>query len=202
MNEEIMRTGYDQFMPFFGGVFYIHLPGAQPDLKFILINIVVTILLLWFFFSGKRFGHPVSIYFGVALFIHLVSCVFFFFGTSLFPYSATVYSELYVKQQVGIWLCFLLISGLVTALLGTGNVFLRIGTLVGIMAYSFVFGFVRYFVFMYIVSNVSVLYMAALFFALGPFFDFMYLVFIYGMYVEKIIDVYDSDKGRDVWQWS
>jgi hypothetical protein len=128
--------------------------------------------------------------------------VFFFFGTSLFPYSATVYSELYVKQQVGIWLCFLLISGLVTALLGTGNVFLRIVTLVGIMAYSFVFGFVRYFVFMYIVSNVSVLYMAALFFALGPFFDFMYLVFIYGMYVEKIIDVYDSDKGRDVWQWS
>jgi hypothetical protein len=44
--------------------------------------------------------------------------------------------------------------------------------------------------------------MALMFFSFGPFFDFLYLVYIYGLYVEKVISVSESQEGKGVWEWS
>jgi|LGVF01.2.fsa_nt_gb hypothetical protein len=199
---EQLWISFSEFLPYFGGVYFVCLPTAIPSVYFILVNLVVALILLWICCSGNRLGHPLSIFFTIAIMILIIACVFFLFASTYFPYTASIYSELYVKQQVGIWLSFIIIIGIVTGFLGIGGVVRRIITFVVTMLYSFVFGIIRYLVFMYIVSNVSSLYMASLFFSLGPFFDFLYLVYFYGIYVDKMINVYDSEKGRWMWLWS
>lgn len=200
--QEAIGRGYSEFLPYFGGVYFIQLPDAYPNVMFIAVNIIVATILLWICFTGERAGHPLSIYCAIGLFVHLVSCVVFFFATDYFSWSVNDYSELYMKQQIGIWILFLLVSGLITAFLGIGNIFRRILAFLVIMAYSFIFGTLRYLIFMYIVSEISMLYMAVLFFILGPFFDFLYLVFIYGLYVERIVESSHADEGMEAWQWS
>ena len=41
-----------------------------------------------------------------------------------------------------------------------------------------------------------------MFFAFGPFFDFLYLVGIYGFFMDKVIKFYESAKGKGAWRWS
>lgn len=197
-----MGKEFSDFLPCFGGTYYLTLPDALPDNKFIAVNMFSSLSILFVCVTGRRSGHPLSIFISMAMFTHMVSCVYFFLGSDYFPYTNTDYSELYIKQQVGIWLSFLTIAGLITAFLGIGSIFRRILTFSGIMMYSFIFGTIRYIVFLFILSKVSMLYMALMFFSFGPFFDFLYLVYIYGLYVEKVIAVSESQEGRGVWEWS
>ena len=106
-----------------------------------------------------------------------------------------------MKQQIGLWLFFFIVVGLVTALAGNGYFFYNVTFLVGIMLYSFIYGVLRYVTYLYIVSQFSTIYMAILFFVFGPLFDFLYIIYFYGLYVNRIIIFNDSKKREDVWQW-
>ena len=44
--------------------------------------------------------------------------------------------------------------------------------------------------------------MALMFFVFGPFFDFLYLVGIYSIFINKMIELYESQAGKDEWLWS
>jgi hypothetical protein len=70
------------------------------------------------------------------------------------------------------------------------------------MAYSFIFGFVRYAVYLVLLVKASTLYMAVLFFTFGPFFDFLYLVCIYSMYMNALTKRFDNRKRGAEWQWA
>lgn len=192
---------YSDFLPYFGGVYFLHLPEKLPTMEFLLVNVIISLVLCVVFLTGRRKGHPISIYFLMTLFIHLISIQFFIFAPDYFPYTNTNFSELYMKQQVGIWLSFMVLIGIITGLLGVGFIFRRIVTFLSIIGYSFLYGIIRYIVFSYILTSFSALYMAILFFSLGAFFDFLYLVLIYGFYVEKTIIATESQEGR-YWRWS
>ena len=127
---------------------------------------------------------------------------YFLFASEAFPYTAKDYSGLYMQQQVGIWISFLLIMGLVTGILGYKRLLLRITTFFGVMIYSFLFGLLRYVLVIYAVYKFSLLYVVIFFFALGPFSDLFYLVSIYGFFVNKMINIYEGEKGREAWKWS
>ena len=43
--------------------------------------------------------------------------------------------------------------------------------------------------------------MALMFFVFGPLFDFLYLVAIYSLLVNKMVKIYDSGEGREDWKW-
>lgn len=194
-----------EFLPLFGRVYYLSLPTKMPCLNEVAINLCVTLLLLlacFFFTKYKKGGTPVSVYFSLILMLHLVSCIYFMFAMEFFPYSATEYSALYIKQQVGIWLAVLILAGFVMGVIGYGNIIKRIAIFCGITTYSFLFGCVRYLVFMYIISVASSLYMATMFFILGPFFDFLYFVFIYAVYINVQIKHFHRGEGRIDWHWS
>ena len=75
-------------------------------------------------------------------------------------------------------------------------------TLLAIMLYSIVFGTVRYVIFIWLLYRFSVICMAFFYFMIGPMFDFLYLVMIYAVFVNRMIGVYDSRKGEEVWKWS
>ncbi|SMB88979.1 hypothetical protein SAMN00017405_0558 [Desulfonispora thiosulfatigenes DSM 11270] len=175
---------------------------VMPSLKEIYINIIVNIVLLLFLFSGKRKTKPISIYLVILVFFHLVSCIYFLFAAKYFPYSTSDFSELYMKQQVGIWIFFLVLTGIITAFMGSGYFITRMATVIGIMTYSLIFGVIRYIVSLYILLEFSILYMIIMFFFLGPFFDFLYLVAIYSFFMNRMINVYELKRGKERWIWS
>lgn len=190
-----------QFLPYFGNVSFIDLPTAPYNNQLNYITLFISIIMLAFVFTGRRKGHPVSIFVSIGLFVQIISSLFFLFASNDFPYTATIYSELYIKQQVSLWLFFFIILGVLTALLGNGYFLYNIFFLTGIMIYSLVYGVLRYLTYLYILSEVSTIYMAALFFTFGPLFDFLYVTFFYGRYVSRIISVNETKESEDIWEW-
>lgn len=192
----------DSRIAIIGIVEYIDLPTVYPKIAFTFLNFIVVILLLTFVSTGKRKGNIVSIFFTIALSTHLINCIYFIFASNYFPYSAFQYSDLYIKQQVGIWVIFAILTGLITGFLGRKGLFYKIAMFIGTILYSLVFGIIRYILFLYILQRFSVLYMALMFFVFGPFFDFLYLVGIYSIFMNKMIELYESQAGKDEWLWS
>lgn len=191
-----------EFLPFFGPVFFVKVATPVPSTLFILLNLLFVLVALLFFTTGNNRGMPLSIFIVMSLIIQFFSCIFFLFASSYFPYSNSIYSELYMEQQVGIWLCFIIIAGAITGLISNGRFYKKILTFVTILLYSFVFGSLRYLVFLFVVSRFSALYMGAMFFVLGPFFDFLYLVFIYSVFVDKMITSFENRNKGDIWLWT
>lgn len=190
------------FIPWLSSMKTVALPTSYPTDSFVIANILAVLIILALSLLSKYKLRPLVIYSAIALFIHLINCIFFLFAGDHFPYSASDYSELYMKQQVGIWICFLVITGIVGGILSAGGFWMRTAFLAGVMGYSFVFGFIRYMLFLYIIHEFSVLYMAVFFFVLGPFFDFLYLVSIYGIYMNKLTIMYSEGDRKGEWVWS
>ena len=180
---------------------YIEIPTVYPDITFSFWNLVVAFIGLLFLGMGRRKGKPIAIYFMMDMIVHLVNCIYFVFAAEYFPFSATNFSELYMKQQLGIWIAFIILTALVTSFLGNKGYTYRVMTFVGTMAYSLIYGVVRYIVFLYVLMRFSILYMALMFFVLGPLFDFLYLVAFYLIFVNRMVKVYDSREGRGEWRW-
>lgn len=189
------------FIPYLGDIHYISLPTAIYQSGLNLITLLISVLLFIFVSTGRRKGHPFSIFIEMGLFVQIISCIFFLFASNDFPYTATIYSELYIKQQISLWLFFFVIIGLVTVLLGSGYFVYNLVFVIKIISYSFIYGVLRYITYLFIVSQISTIYMATLFFTLGPLFDFLYITYFYGRYVSRIIEVNESKESEDIWQW-
>lgn len=187
---------------FLGVIKFLDLPTVYPNLSFVFINFLVSLAIILFLVTGKRLGNSISIYLLMGFFVHLINCLYFIFSPTYFPYSAFDYSSLYMKQQVGIWITFIVLTAMFVSFMGRLGIITKLITFIGIMLYSFVFGAVRYIVFLYLIEKYSILYMAPMFFVLGPLFDFLYMVSIYGFFIDKMIKLYDSNEGREEWQWS
>lgn len=185
-----------------GAIEVVDLPTIYPQIGFTILNFLVILLLILFCCTGSRKGRPISIFLTIIFVIHTINCIYFVFASNYFPYTAFDYSNLYIKQQIGIWIAFIVMMGLVTATQGRKALLYRLLAFFSVLVYSFLFGFIRYILFLYIIEEFSIIYMALMFFALGPFFDFLYLVGIYGFFMNKIIDFYESPKGKEEWEWS
>lgn len=184
-----------------GTVEYIDMPTVYPDFFLTFINLSIMVLVLFFLGTGKKKGSPLAIYFMLSMLVHVVNCIYFLFAANHFPYSAFQFSDLYMKQQIGIWITFIVLAGLVTGFIGGRGYRYKILAFLGIIAYSIIFGGIRYILFLYILQRFSILYMALMFFVFGPLFDFLYLVAIYSMLVNKMVKIYDSGEGREDWKW-
>lgn len=197
--ELTMKTA--DFIPFLGHVHYIDFSTKLPEMSFVLANAGISLLLILVLSTGKLKGKPISIYLDITLLVHIIGCVFFLLSGNKFGYTVSDYSQLYVQQQVGIWMTFVVLIGLVEGILNKESILYRIMIVLSVLAYSVLFGIVRYALFLLILNKFSVLYMPVMFFTLGPFFDFMYFVMIYSIstnhMIKKIID-----RKNDQWQWA
>lgn len=188
--------------PIIGKISIVELPTVYPKLKEIIINLLIATGMAVFACSGKRKGKPAAIFSMIVLVTHLINCVYFLFGSNYFPYTAYQYSDLYMRQQIGIWMFFIVLAGGTIGFMGNKGILFKILAFWGTIIYSMVFGVARYVFFLYILERFSIFYMALLFFVFGPFFDFLYLVGIYALYINKMEKIYDSDEGREEWTWS
>lgn len=180
-----------------GNISYLITEGMMPDILFSLGNFLVTLIVLFLltFFLKTR---PVTIFVYIALLVHLCSCLFFIFFPELFPYSLSEYSELYMKQQIGIFICMTFVMGCVTSFLPIAPWKVILAVL-GCGFYSFIFAIVRYTTFLFLMKEFSVIYMACMFFTFGPLIDFLYLVSIYSLVADHTSGTLAKNMG--VWQW-
>lgn len=195
---QIRTTNYAKFW----NIKYLELPTTYPSKKITCINFVFCVL-FWGMEKGiRKKKNPISIFMFYGMLVHLSACVYSFFKPDSFPYTTGEYSELYIKQQLGIWLMFLLMAGLVLGSVGHSLFQYRILAFGGICVYSLVFGVIRYIFFLFCLYRFSVLYMAVMFFVAGPMVDFIYFVMIYAVFMNKLTKEYEKGNRRGEWVWS
>ena len=188
---------------FLGKISYVTAGTKFPKISLCLINAGCALFVI-LFNVGMPFckGRPFSIYLIMTGAIHLINSIWFIFGGKFFPYTTTDYSKLYIFQEVGIWIMFFLMTIFITGIIGNKGMLAKVITLIAVMTYSIVFGAVRYVVFIYLLYRYSVIYMTLFYFMIGPMFDFLYLVMIYAIFVNRMIKIYDSRDGKEEWAWS
>ncbi len=195
---QIQTTDYAKFWE----MSYLVLPTSYPQFKTACIHLLICLMILAVISCLRKTGRPMAIFSLYCMFVHVINCTYFIFARQTFPYTVGDYSEIYLKQQIGVWMMFILMAGFV---LGSwGNTFLRhrIAAFAGIMTYSLVFGVARYIVFMFLLYRFSVIYMAIMFFVIGPMVDFAYFVMIYASFMNKMTTEYDKGDKRGEWGWS
>lgn len=189
-----------QFLDIIGNiavVSFLNVPGMMPSLYFSTVNAVVCAVLVFFLPLVNR-AKPLMIFLTILAAMHLVSALFFMFVPHLFPYTASDYSKLYMLQQVSIWIFVPIIMGIAIMPLPSGPI-AKIFTMLITFVNMLLFGTVRYIVFLYILSKVSLIYMAILFFALGPLIDFSYIVGIYSLHATDLAKKIKGD--FKIWKW-
>ena len=195
-----MAMVYSEYPPF-GKIFSLSFEAAMPQPSEILISMTVVVIVIALLVLSSLRGRPLMIYLLFSFMVHIISCVFYIFERDSLIYTGAEFSELFMKQQISIWILFIVFMGIIVSFFGGKGFFYRIGCFFGVLAYSAVVSVIRYIVFMFILARYSVLYMADMFFITGPIFDFLYLVMFYVFFSSKVQSVLDSPDGEDEWRW-
>ena len=186
-----------QFISFLDDYSYLHLPSTYPTYTFSLINAIVCILLL-ILLPRIEIGKPFLIFILMVAFIHLSSALFFLIAPDKFPYDTTEYSRLYILQQISIGFFVPLIMGMAVMPLPSPLI-LRCLVVWSTYFYSLLFNFLRYIVFLYLLDVSSLLFMAVLYFIMGPLVDFVYITGIYSLFLSGVAKDMRGDSGA--WRW-
>lgn len=190
------------YFPKFGDVYCVQMQGKSPSFVFSVINLVVSLVLAIICSKVKTKNKNVMIFVTFTLSIHVISSAFFvIFGAERFPYNLNDYSELYMKQQIIVWLMILIVYWICTSFVSGINIF-RVLSYIALAGMSLVFGTARYIVYMFVLSQASYIYMAILYFSLGVLFDFMIMVGVYAIYMKRASSIYKKKSHGGLWEWS
>jgi hypothetical protein len=170
-----------------------------PETRQALLNFLVGVLVVALVPHLRRVWKPLRIYLVYLALLNSTSAAFFLLWPEHFPYNMAEFSQLYMGTQLGIWFMIPLVMGLVLLPVPSA-VGEKMLVILATGAWALVFGVLRYASFLYIFDTGSVLYMAAMFFALGPFLDFVYMVAIYSIYLNLVALRVGNESGR--WRWS
>jgi hypothetical protein len=91
---------------------------------------------------------PLAMWIVVIFFINFVSSLFFIFFPVHFPYDISIFSGLYIKTEVSIWLIIPPIMFLRLMLIPS-NMIKKIIVVVSTLCYAVMLGFIRYIFFLY-----------------------------------------------------
>ena len=181
--------------PGIGGVFW--LPGRYPSRLFSLLLFLLSLLSAPFFFKSK-IAKPIALWLLLISAINLVSAAFFLLAPSSFPWTAQDFSEYYIQTELCIWALIPFLMGLVLAPMPSG-LWTQLGTVLATLLYSMIFGTVRFMVFIYVLSGISMAFMPVLFFMFGPLVDFVYIVAAYSLHISAIAANTRADPKA--WRW-
>lgn len=180
-------------------VYMLDLPGKYPSALFSFISAAISLGTVFIVPKMKFITKPLTMWIVLISFINFVSSLFFMFFPDRFPYDVAIFSELYIKTEVSIWLLIPLIMTMALMFLPS-NIGQKIGIVTSTLCYSIIFGCIRYIIFLYILTKFSYLFMVLMFFIFGPLVDFIYMVGIYAYYVNVVSN---KVKKRDtkIWNW-
>ncbi len=132
-----LLANHSNLIDMIGDITYLSVPGRYPTVLFNWFNLLFTLIALVVLTAFVKV-RPWSIFATVMLFVHLFSSLFFVFVPWLFPYTASEYSGLYLKQQMLMLFFTPFILGTSIAILPC-NIFLVLGAVVGCYLYFLVF---------------------------------------------------------------
>lgn len=192
-------VAYDRFLPFLiKSVPVLDTPAVFPSSQFAMVNLIVALLIVLFLPLVRFIPRPLTVYVVFVSLLNVCSAVFFLLVPERFPYDIFAFSSLYMKLALGLWLLLpILLAVVLNPLPGRTIGKFTVTSLT--LVYSILFATVRYAVFVYLMTRFSVLYMAAMFFTLGPFADFVYVVSIYSIYLNLL--ALKLKKQPEAWQW-
>jgi hypothetical protein len=163
-----------------------------------LINFAASVLIISLVPGTKLLPRSFVIYLVFLSVLTAFSALFFTFVPHLFPYDIVDFSILYIGSQLGTWLLMPIVLAFVLTPLPAPSIE-KFAVIIATLVYSILFGAVRYSALMLILNKLSVLHMAALYFTLGPLVDFIYVVAIYSLYINKIAHRLENNPQR--WRW-
>jgi hypothetical protein len=170
-----------------------------PGTRHALLNFLAGVIVILLVPQLRRVWKPLRIYLVYLALLNSASAAFFLLWPERFPYNVAEFSQLYMGTQLGIWFMIPLVMGLVL-LPVPSRVGEKLLVILATGVWAIAFGILRYASFLYIFDSGSVIYMAAMFFALGPFLDFVYMVAIYSIYL-NLVALRTQDANR-MWRWS
>jgi hypothetical protein len=177
---------------------YLILPVRFPGPGLALINFIVCIAIVICLPRIHQIPRPIMVWTAFVAVINAIASAYFIVCPHLFPYDVGQFSLLYQGTELGTWLMIPIVMGAALAPLPAPFIE-KAGVVAATMAYSIIFGIVRYVVFLFLLYKVSVLYMAVMVFSFGPLFDFVYIVGFYSYY-GKVIAL-RLKRDEDAWLW-
>jgi hypothetical protein len=201
LGENAVAVVSTEFLGDLTGVYAVRIANNLPNVKFAFYNLVGTLIAMAILVQFIKRNSVMSFFFMMMAVVHFVSSMYFWLATEFFPYTIFTFSDLYIKQQVSIWITLIAFGGFIYTFTGSTKFFDKLMFFVITLVYSFIFGIVRYFVFLILLSKLSVIYMGVMFFTLGPLFDFLYLVGIYVLYIYLSMRHLSNVKELDKWKW-
>ncbi len=182
----------------YDNVYIVTMPGRYPTLKLSIIVAIVALILFYLSISLKRVIEPKIVWIIFISFLNLGSAIYFIFFAGYFPYDLEIFSEMYMKTEVGIWVIIPIILS-VALLPFPIKIFKKFMVIMLTLCYSVVFACVRYIVFLYLLRYTTYLFMALMFLMLGPFLDFIYIVGSYSLCLSKAGK--ETQKRMERWNW-
>lgn len=182
-------------------LYFLSTHGRLPSYTESLSILLVCILVLFFNYKFDFILRPFKIWLNFVFIILMISSIYFLFFGYAFPYTVDDFSLLYVIAQVGIFTFIPLMLGFSVSIFSF-SWWVPITNFIALfltLAYSFVFGAVRYALFLYIIKNYSFVWMANMFFNFGPLLDMIYISGIYGFYISIISKL--ARKNLRYWRW-
>jgi len=201
LGQESVTVLQSEFLGDFAGVHVVHLSNNLPTVGFSFANLIVTLILMVIVVRAIRKNSVMAFYFMMMAVVHFVSSMYFWLASEFFPYTIFTFSDLYMKQQISIWITIVAFGGFIYTFTGSTRFIDKLVFFLITIVYSLIFGIIRYFVFLVLLSKLSVIYMAVMFFTLGPLFDFLYLVGIYVLYIYVSMRKLSNVKELDKWAW-
>jgi hypothetical protein len=185
ITRRILEDSYTESYKFLSFKLEYSIPhGRLPTLQESFIYLLVSSLSLLFLLSKfNRLLKYISAWLIYISFVYFVSSFYFVFFSNSFPYTERDFAVLYILQQTGVFLFIpiLLAFSLSIFTFSWLNPLLNTITIALSLAYSSVFGGLRYILFAYTLKNFSYIHMPAMFFLFGPLFDFIYIVSFYSL---------------------
>ncbi len=173
--------------------------GMFPSRGFAVWTLVGNLAVVLIVPHLRRIPKAIRVYAFFLGLLNSVAAAFFVLVPERFPYDVSDFSLLYMGTQLGIWLLLPVVMGLALAPLPAPTLE-KFAVILGTGGYAVLFGAIRYATFLYLLRELTVLHMAAMFFALGPLIDFVYMVAIYSIYV-NIVALRLRDRP-ETWRWS
>lgn len=168
---------------------YLIIPGRFPNNFEILVSLLFISILGLLLFIYRRKILPFFMWYVFFSIPFIVSVFYFTFFKNYFPYTVREFSILYTLLQYGITVFFVFIIAVSISVISFSfwTTFTNIIFTFLLIFYIFLFGYLRYFVFLLVLSKMSYLYMANLFFTFGPLLDFLYFTSFYSLYVSLLM---------------
>jgi hypothetical protein len=164
---------------------YAYIEGRQPTFGESVSIGAISLLLAFFCSRTRQIVKPIALWLVLVLAIAAISALYFLLFPQKFPYTAKDFALFYTFTQAGIFAFIPLALGIALSVYSftLAVCLINLGVICFTLFYAFLFGTIRYIVFLYALQKFSYLWMANLFFNFGPLVDIIYISGIYTYYL-------------------